>query len=81
LESFFISRKLKNQIGENVANVPSVFKRDINTCKNYVVVKRLPTLSNSIFLYLSAMSTRLDEVVKDYDCFKGSPEAGLPVYD
>jgi hypothetical protein len=53
------------------------FKRDID--KNYAVVKRFPTLSNWVYLYLSAMSTRLDEIVKDYDCFKGSPEACPPV--
>jgi hypothetical protein len=27
------------------------------------------------------MSTQLDEIVKDYDSFKGSPEAYLPVHD
>jgi hypothetical protein len=43
------------------------FKRDID--EKYVVV------SSWVYLYLSAMSIRLDEIVKDYDCLKGSPEA------
>jgi hypothetical protein len=41
------------------------FEKDID--KNYVVVKLFPTLSNWVYLYLSAMSIRLDEIVKNYD--------------
>jgi hypothetical protein len=43
--------------------------------KNYVGMKRFPTLST--WVYVSAMSTRLDEIVKGYNCSKGSPEAWL----
>jgi hypothetical protein len=51
------------------------FKRDID--KNYVVVKRFPSLGIKLGLLFSLRHVSL---IRTKYCFKGSPEASLLLY-